>query len=239
MTSTRAYLLGTASTIALTGAAFGADLPVKAIAPAPVVMNWTGPYVGIDLGMVRHRATSEDITPGIGPGFSGTLTRTGVTFGGHAGYNWQFSSIVLGLEGDISSMGGSSSITFGPPGINPPPETFTSELKWMASARGRVGVAFDALLLYGTAGVAVGRIANSRVDPLLFVNVSEDKTKTAPIWGGGAEYRFHPNWTARIEALHVNFGSSTIDTTPFPGLTYRTRFSNQATIVRGGLSLRW
>jgi outer membrane immunogenic protein len=103
-------LLATTAVFGLTaGAATAADLPTKApapmIAPPPPLWNWTGWYIGGNLGpgWSRQQLGNDD---GLGAfnntnaGF-GSTTGVGLTGGFQLGYNYQFanSPIVVGLEG--------------------------------------------------------------------------------------------------------------------------------------------
>jgi outer membrane immunogenic protein len=234
-------LLASVSTLALVGAARAADLPVKAPIAALPAMTWTGPYIGIDVGAYRHRTESFDQTFGLIPGFSGSLTTTSPFVGVHAGYNWQNNWVVLGVEADISSPSRNASTSYGPVGFTNP-ETLSTQIKWLSTFRARAGVTYSDLLIYGTVGAAVARISNTRADPLILgFTLTDDSTRAAPVWGGGVEYKFHRNWSARVEGLWMRFPDRTFNTIGFgiPNLNYRTRFTNTVGIVRGGVSLSW
>jgi outer membrane immunogenic protein len=104
-------LLTTTALVGLTaGAATAADLPRKApppvVAPPPPLWNWTGFYVGgnVGPGWSRQQFGNENSDFGsfnnTNAGF-GSQTGVGPTGGFQVGYNWQFanSPIVVGLEG--------------------------------------------------------------------------------------------------------------------------------------------
>jgi outer membrane immunogenic protein len=96
---------------ALSGSAFAADLPsrtyVKAPAMAAPSTNWSGLYIGGNVGYgwgngsTALGADESDVFP------TSTLdSRLKGAFGGaQIGYNWQIGSIVTGLEADIQSSG--------------------------------------------------------------------------------------------------------------------------------------
>ena len=70
---------------------------------APPLFSWTGFYVGANLGGAWGNTTlTEDLT-----GASWDMGRSGVAGGLQAGYNYQFSNIVVGAEWNIdwTSMG--------------------------------------------------------------------------------------------------------------------------------------
>lgn len=63
--------------------------------------NWTGFYVGTDLGY--SQGSSKWSTQGASGGFSNGSATGSPSFGGHAGYNYQFGQgLTLGGEGDLS-----------------------------------------------------------------------------------------------------------------------------------------
>src|SRR6202030_2964728 len=123
-----------------TGSAGAADLskPVYKAPPAPVYLSdWAGFYIGIH-GGYGWGDTKFDDDP-----FLNAKPKGGV-FGGHAGYNWQYGSVVGGLEVDFSGadIKESGFIARG----------FTRDVKIdeLASARGRLGYAlFPGLLASG------------------------------------------------------------------------------------------
>lgn len=234
-------LMSTASWLSLNGGAGAADLVTKARAPAPVPL-WSGPYVGLDLGAYRHEASSIDETFGLVPGFSGSLISTSVFVSAHAGYNWQVGQFVLGVEGDISSPSQRRSASYGPVGfLNP--ETFTTEIRWLSTLRGRAGFAVNNWLFYATGGLAAADISNVRADPLtLGFTVADNRTRTTGVVGGGVEYKFNRQWSTRVEGLWMKFpDSGPLNSIGFnnPALAYRTRFTNEVTMLRGGVSLSW
>lgn len=187
------FLLGSAmlAALAVGAPAIAADLPVKAPvykAPviAPVVYDWTGFYVGGNLGYSWADWDSTNVGgnftfPGTSTAFSNMATpNVQGPFGGvQAGYNWQFNPHwVAGIEGDFEWSGekasdpGNLSISF-PSGIttgvcdrNPPcTATITAattndwKLPWFATLRGRLGyVADQTWLFYGTGGLAIGEM---------------------------------------------------------------------------------
>lgn len=231
----RSILLAGVSSAALASTAWAADLPTKAPPAAiPVAPTWSGFYIGLDAGWLQNRATVDELQPDWSERSpSASVTANGFIGGGHLGYNWQYQQLVLGIEGDIGAGTGSSTTTFFGGS-----DTFTSRINWLSTIRGRLGVAFDQWLLYGTAGWAVAGVHNTRTDTIGPFVLDETKTRSGFIWGGGVERMFTPHWSGRIEALGVNLGDDTV-TTIAGGLPYTTRFTNKALIVRGGMSYKW
>jgi len=213
---------------ALSGSAFAADLDARTYTKAPAVApisNWSGLYVGGNLGYgwgdgntdVSFLPTPEEF------GHNNTSLRarsSGVIGGAQFGYNWQIGSLVTGLEADIQGSGIKGSARAIPTVLGtafPDPRSVISseqKLSWFGTVRGRVGVTVTPdLLLYGTGGLAYGRVdasANWRFD-LERVHAqapaSVSKTKVGWTAGAGAEWMFARNWSAKLEYLYVDLGS--------------------------------
>src|SRR5215471_10604661 len=87
---------GAAALLLLSSSAFAADLPIrKAPPPLPIpVYNWTGFYIGGNLGGAWEDTTLTDSHFGV----SFSNNRSGFIGGGQIGYNWQVSpQFVLGV----------------------------------------------------------------------------------------------------------------------------------------------
>lgn len=145
-----------------------------------------------------------------------------MTAGFEAGYNYQISNLVLGVEGDANYINLRSTNNFTQNGQFPfisTPYVFTESSKadWLYTARGRLGYAVDHVLLYGTAGfAAVHSTSSDTLTFPLFVPASMftgtgSRSGIQSGWtaGGGIEWAFAGHWTAKAEYLHVDLGSST------------------------------
>ena len=136
--------------------------------------------------------------------------------GGTLGYNWQVSSFVVGFEGDASWVGeyGSNGDygTSGPVVGNPAFPSFTKET-WLATARARFGYAVNNLLFYGTGGYAAAGVEAGVKDASTNA-LLDSATSTRSGWtaGGGLEWGFAPNWSAKFELLYMKFDSATFNT---------------------------
>jgi outer membrane immunogenic protein len=210
-------LLATVSMVALTSATRAADMPAKAPVLAPVPMtSWAGGYLGIQGGVFRHDARLE-FFPNLQPErplTSGHVaSQTGGVAGGLAGYNWQQGRFVYSVEGDWNWLGAKA--------IRPQSFFTTSsyDIDWLATVRGRVGLALDSTLFYVTGGAAFGRVKDTFAAAILPDNVilfsyTQDKTKLGWTLGAGVEHRFAPHWTARAEFRYVDLGKTSAACTP-------------------------
>jgi outer membrane immunogenic protein len=215
--------------------ATAADMPVKAPMKPIIVQpyNWTGFYLGIAGGGgwadTRHTNTINGIN-------SGTVGISGGLFGGTYGYNFQLGSWVLGFEGDFSWSGIRSKFfdnngsDFCSPAIEL--ECMTN-LLWLGTDRGRLGYAWDRLLVYGTAGVAYGKV-EATLPNATFLVTSGSNTRTGFVFGGGFEWAFAPAWSLKAEYLRTDLGSKVTYTISniFPETVSLTNIN----IVRLGLN---
>lgn len=254
-------LLAATALLALTATAAGAaDLGPRMVTkapPLPIAYNWTGFYIGVNGGVANHTATTNDLNhwggtgtpPYVSPWFSSNANFA--SLGGQAGYSWQMNNLVFGVEGDVSYIGASQKFVptqhLADAGCGFCIASATNELTWLSTLRGRVGFAFDRIMFFGTAGVALGQVSNSwgwdRDVP--FTNsFSVSETRAGYVAGGGVEAMLTPNVSVRAEYLHVDLGTSrsTITGQPFccqaPG-TFTTEFKNTADIGRIGFNYRW
>lgn len=205
--------------------------------PVPV-FTWTGFYIGVNAGYGFADTDSNDrvFLPGgsvIGStGTSGVLTfndagddeEGGFVGGGQIGFNYQVGTFVFGVETDFqyADLGGEdgrsgTNYTFvGTPGLAfaPPAATVsrngTSSLETFGTVRGRLGFAFDRTLLYATGGFAYGfSDGGDEFCGGIFGGCSGgDDTRFGYTVGGGLEYAFTNNVTAKIEGLYVNLDES-------------------------------
>ena len=141
--------------------------PAIAQPAPPPAYDWTGFYVGADVGGAWSRDRVTETTTTISPPQTGsaTLSASGVVGGLLAGYNWQSGHLVLGVEGDGEWTGLSrtshcltqdAGVGNASPGscFSATTYDFDSKLTWQASARARIGIANDNMLVYATGGVA-------------------------------------------------------------------------------------
>ena len=235
-------VLGLVSVLALAviapvGAANAADLAVRApspppMAPAPAYFNWTGFYVGGNVGGAWDNTTATNVTAFDATGFpvatstsSGGGNASGVIGGGQIGANYEFpNNWVIGFEADVdgSSLSGSSSgCSVNAAGVTTGCATVNTKLNDFGTVRGRLGYAASNVLFYGTGGWAWSQssttsnltcvIGLAGVCPgasAAFTGGSSSASVTATNgWaaGGGIEWAFTRNWTVRVEYLHLQF----------------------------------
>jgi outer membrane immunogenic protein len=224
------FLALTGAIVGTTGLASAADMsaPAPVYTKAPIMAplwSWTGFYIGANFG--GGWGQSNDTNAFFGTQTTGNFSTSGVLGGGQAGYNWQLGAWVLGIETDFDGSNVKGSTSTGLCGG----VTCTTSDSWIGTTRGRLGYAVDHWLFYGTGGVAYGDVKFTDL-PAAAV-VSGTTTKTGWAAGGGIEYAFMRNWSAKVEYLYVDLGSAGFACTPGCG-TSSVKFNEN--IFRGGIN---
>ncbi|CAJ0864659.1 hypothetical protein AMST5_01695 [freshwater sediment metagenome] len=193
--------------------------------PVALGNKFGGNYYAGDVAAITAVASASGFNSGNNVGFIG---------GGQIGYNWQFyNSLVAGVEADIqgiagnhgnrtvwSAFDGGYSSKYGD--VWNGATSVRGSLDYLGTVRGRLGWLFTpTLLLYGTGGLAYGGVtlntatqvwntgyfSNSIAPVIGGVNFSN--TQVGWTAGGGLEWMFWPNWSAKVEYLYYDLGSVT------------------------------
>ena len=176
-----AFALGAVATSASAGGSLKDDRP----------FSWTGFYVGAHVGAGWSEVDwTFDGFP------ASNHNGDGMFAGGQVGYNWQFGSVVVGVEADgsVASISGSANCP------NPDFKCGT-DAQWLASVRGRIGVtAFGPKsLLYATGGWGWAGIHNTAIP---FVGgIDTNETYSGFVGGGGVEFATSSNWSYKLEYI--------------------------------------
>jgi outer membrane immunogenic protein len=223
-------------TVSASAADLAARPYTKAPAPIAAVYSWTGFYIGADVGYGWGRSTGTLANAvGLSP-VPYSLDPSGVIGGGFVGFNYQISNIVLGVEADwqASDLNESGNFLFG--GV--PTYTIRTSVNDYGSVRGRLGLAFDRWMVFGTAGYAWGSWDTSYAligaPPAVTASVSSHDGWTA---GAGIEYAFADNWLGRVEYRYTDLGRASF----VSPLTNSSELGNRVTIndVRVGIAYKF
>src|SRR6478736_5149800 len=191
------YVVSCALAFAVSAPSFAADMPGgRYRGPADVAsyFAWNGIYAGLNAGYGWGQADWAG-----GP-TSGTTSPAGGLFGATLGFNAQYGNFVFGLEGDGSGNWMRDSNSSGT-GICAVPGC-AIQTSWFATARGRIGYAFDRALFYVTAGGAFGDVQMSAGA----LTATADRAGWTV--GTGIEYAILGPWSAKVEYLYADLGSS-------------------------------
>jgi outer membrane immunogenic protein len=181
--------------------ALAADLGrpyTKAPAMVAPINNWTGFYLGAMGGYASENAGALALKGGFG--------------GGTIGYNWQASNWVFGIEADAAAASIRESFTASAL-VNSVLVTASESAKidTLGTVRGRIGVAFDQVLLYGTGGYAWAdlKVRGAATAGAVSVSVADSKVLSGWTVGAGVEWMFAPRWSLKGEYLFRSFGGET------------------------------
>jgi outer membrane immunogenic protein len=229
------------------------------------VANWTGFYIGGNVGYGWGNSDNSETISRLVTGVplftnSGSNNVDGVIGGGQIGYNWQVTNWLVGLEADIqgSDQRGSLSwtcVACADDGTNIT-SNLTQKLDWFGTVRGRVGVlATPSVLLYGTGGLAYGELktggsvtgTNFAGVPTTIALNGTSSTRTGWTAGAGIEGRIAGNWTAKLEYLYMDLGSVGNGPTALTGILVPVRTTGAASysshftdnIVRVGINYQF
>jgi outer membrane immunogenic protein len=236
-------LIASALALAAGGQALAADLPPPAPMPrapatyVPVAApyyNWTGFYIGGNLGGAFTNGNFNTNLP------TGTVTSSSSTSfigGGQVGANYQFwGGVVVGAEAMFDWLPNTkNTLTLNAAGV--PVGTATINNRWLTTATGKLGYAWDRVLLYGKGGGAWVGASNSGITtvpggiPVAFSGPSNIFGLTA---GVGVEWAFWGNWSARAEYDYIGLNNVTYTSVaPFPGLNIGTSSRNIQLVTAG------
>jgi outer membrane immunogenic protein len=224
--------------IGISGAALAADLPpAPPRAPAayapPVlpVYNWTGFYIGGNLGGAWTHANVSD-----SQGNSWSNSQQGVfAGGGQVGANYQINWFVAGIEADfdwLANNHNSSNAVFVPPvGA----VQFSANDRWMTTVAARVGVAADNWLFYAKGGGGWVGVSNPTITNVTTggsISVSNSNSNSGWLVGAGVEWGFASNWTARLEYDYLGLSSKsyTVTAPGFPAINGDVVTSNSRNV---------
>ena len=239
-------------------------VPAKAPVYVAPAWSWSGFYVGVNAGWGWGKPTGDrdaispsPIAVAVADGrIPGALDvkPDGAIGGGQIGVNWQTGVVVFGLEADIQGSGirEERNFTIAGPGFPALPAQITAEerIRWFGTARARFGVTpAERALLYVTGGFAYGSVESSARIAFPFPGGGFDgdfsgarsSTKTGWTAGGGFEYAWGNNWSAKAEYLYVDLGSDTIRLIDpnFPADFVDYRFQHRDHIFRAGINYRF
>jgi outer membrane immunogenic protein len=240
--------------VTLAWPALAADLPMKSAAPyVEPRFSWTGCYVGGHVGGGMGSKAMTDpvqlvqdslIAPGTTTGVTTvTMSPTGAVIGGEIGCDYQFSSnVVAGIEGTASgtTMKGSAMVGL-PAGVPGDVALVQANNDFLASVTGRIGYAFDNILIYGRGGFAV---AGDKYDvsggtfngggPFHFQGADN---RYGYVVGGGLDWAFTRHWSANVEYDYYGFANGNIlMTDQFSGLTGVVNVKQSVQVIKVGFN---
>jgi opacity protein-like surface antigen len=240
-------LLGSVALVAVAaGPAWGADLGP---APAPVpfqatqpMYDWTGFYVGGHASYSWTRSEGQTMNTANGQLFApGSSDSSAAHGGGQIGFDYMTASrVVLGVVADFTSGRDVTTTT----ATRFQTQQNESDTVVNGSVRGRLGYAFNNLLLYGTAGwgwnVASatrtqisGTVGNATPGTVETTSTGHDNGWTV---GAGIDYAFVSNWDVFAEYKYSGVPDNTVT---FPIAERSTKVSSTTNGIEVGVNWRF
>lgn len=248
-----------------TSAAREADPPPAGEGAAPKA-RWTGFYLGAHIGHGWAQFGHAFQADGSGNGGSGgglfgpeplggnfSSPGAGVLGGLQAGYNRQWGGLVGGIELAlaITDLKARDVDPFGP--LTLPTAVYSTDVKWLATLAPRLGWAWDEVLLYGKAGLAVARVASALGSssalgcfgggfgtqaPCTF---NDDHIHFGVVLGAGVDYQLTDNWVVGLEYNYVDLTTETYGGNTTPNSTWPVAYTvhPQLHIVKARLSYQF
>ncbi len=205
--------------LAASMAANAADVPpsppvyMPPIYAPPPLFSWTGFYVGGNFGGAWRQGNVNDSLFGLS--FGNASNNGAFIGGGQLGFNYQFGSFVIGVEGDFdwgdntTSANTSSGVFI--TGIGTIQTSFNNG--WITTLAGRFGVTNGPWLVYAKAGG--GWVGNNNftvtnvTTGASITNFNNNNTNSGWLVGAGIEWAFTPNWSVKIEYDYLGLNSQT------------------------------
>jgi outer membrane immunogenic protein len=225
------------------GSLFAGPMPMdKSVVPVQPACDWTGFYIGINVGVGQLDSTFTDRNDWEGYE-TRKFTETALVGGGQIGYNYQWQDLVFGIEADFS--GSTANIKRNSNSPEAPEEiseyggyegySDKAKIDFMGSIRGRIGISLNnnRALLYATAG---GAFAHGVWDTFYHypdygypTPTYEEADWRGEDWrwgwvgGFGFEYALNCHWSLRGEGLYYWFAEDTTGIDGPAGAYYANR----------------
>jgi outer membrane immunogenic protein len=210
----------------------------------PTPQGWRGFYLGAHLGGTW--GSSEATSGGTTLNDSWSAAPSGLVAGATLGYNWQVGPVIYGVEGDLGNLGLAGSATnYVPLGYDASTSTDTG---FYMTLRGRVGVLMNGWMLYFTGGYIGADTTASVLEacdaqvvcPGPSVNASSSSFRNGWTLGGGFEAALQGAWSAKVESLFYDLGSTDVATNAsFSGGPKTWNIETDGSLVRAGLNYRF
>lgn len=219
------------------------------------IYDWSGTYIGVDVGYGWSKADFSDTeyngSGGVFPPVYWDVKSDRIMAAGQLGYNRQYGSTVVGLEGEIGYLNFDGARL--QPGTDllgdPYDASGVFEGGWYLGLGARLGYALDRTLLYLKAG-GVYSTADMRVVDRCVIAPCGVGTLNATGevgWGyqlgAGAEHALDENWIVKAHYTYFDFGSTDINGIgvggPFQGVPYHLSADLVVQMVRMGINYKF
>jgi len=196
-----------------------ADLLLPAPVPvAPIYYDWTGFYIGGNLGAaVSTTSFSDTLIP---PSSFSSSSVSSFIGGGQLGVNYEFGGgVVVGAEAMFDWLSNTPT-NFTASNLRAGTATGTINNRWVTTVTGKLGYAWDRLLVYGKGGGAWVGTDNSLTVGGTPAGASVNSGSQGWTAGVGVEWAFQPKWSARVEYDFVGLQNQSFTVSGIPATLF-------------------
>ena len=205
-------------------------------APQPAGLDWSGPYVGLNVGYGGGGEQYDYDVVNLGIGGYDAQRNNGIVGGGQIGYNYAiYNCFIAGIEADFDGTSISGSAVLDQTAIY---ARVSSRMDYFGTVRGRLGYAFDRVMLYATGGFAYANTTTDVSAPNNGINNQTSHFHVGYAVGGGVEYAVTNNIMLRAEYLRLAYDvklGGGID----PAQMYHLQERPTENIVRAGVNYKF
>jgi outer membrane immunogenic protein len=126
-----------------------------------------------------------------------------------------------------------------PPGLQ---HNISRDIDWLATLRARLGYSWDRTLAYVTGGFAWGKVnygAQSSMATFGWDAADFSETQTGWTLGGGLEWAFASNWSAKLEYLYYDLEGASAVTSGTAFAAIHSWDDTKISVVRAGVNYRF
>jgi len=227
---------------AMTLPARAADISTARPAPAPPPSTyipapffWTGYYLGLAAGDGWGSAPFTDPFPHTNFA-TATGSSKGLHGGGVTGINYQIGWVVIGAEFDFMATFMKSAI------LDSANTNLQTSVFWTSTVTGRLGLAFDKVLVFGKGGGAFAYDRDTVISSNSGGNTGSaigSANRTGWTVGGGVDYAITEHWIAGVEYDYLKFASKAINFTGPPANNISGNVALSINEVRGVIAYKF
>ena len=177
--------------------------------------DWSGFYAGLHLGVANGDITATDVQQPNGGFFTDLVPAgtegfnfrdTNIAGGVHVGAQYQWNQFVLGGEATWTATAISKTIVSP---YFPDSDTETGKIEHYATVVGKIGYAFDRVLIYAKGGYAGGEVGFKARDNDALVTYEQNQWHNGYALGLGIDYALTDKLSLGVDYTHIDLGSKT------------------------------
>ena len=190
-----------------------APAPMDPISFGTAVPQWTGFYVGGQLGAAFNTDSGPFTSAGSSFAGGNDGSDSGLVGGLHVGYDHQIDNFIVGAIADINYVDANSYANFTQFG-----QEFGSkqDIDFLGTLRAKAGLTSDRFAVFATGGLAFAKVSNDLIGnssvssggTTYNVSLEEDTKDFGYALGAGLDYLAAQNVSVGVEYLYTDLGKS-------------------------------